>query len=372
MARKRSSDEGGGYSWMDTYGDMVTLLLTFFIMLFSMSSVDSEKWEVLVKAFSRNQEAETQQIVMIPAGDGDNVAAAQGEYDLLVSQELDTEHERPVDLNELYEYLKAYVDENGMSASVSVEKDSADNVYLRFDNNIFFAGNSSVLRQESFPILQFLGECLKSVEDQVYVLRVSGHTATIQGNEAQMVNDWDLSSARANSVANFFEEQTDFEPKKLMTNGWGRNHPRYPNDTEENRAKNRRVEIMVLGNDFDTGNAQQMYDMLQKMVEAGPVEGGTTTEEDPGNGADVIGAERGPDIEASASDASGSEALSGAEDATASESSTTEPEAPSSSTAEASAASGASGSTASAPAALTEEQIRNMTASELEQALGVQ
>ena len=342
MARKRSGDEGGGYSWMDTYGDMVTLLLTFFIMLFSMSSVDAEKWEVLVKAFSRNQDAQTQQIVMIPQGDGDNIAAAQGQYDLLVRKELDTQHDRPVSLSELYEYLKAYVDENNMSATVNVEKDAANNVYLRFDNNIFFDGNSSVLRQESYPILQFLGECLKSVENQIFVVRVSGHTATITGNEAQMVNDWDLSSARANRVANFFEDRADFDPKKLMTNGWGRNHPRYPNDSEENRSKNRRVEIMVLGNDFDTGNAQQMYDVLQKMVEAGPTEGGTTTEEDPQNGANVIGAERGPDISAPEESSTDETATSG-EEASASDASTVE-----------------------VPIPLTPEQIKNMTASELE------
>ena len=51
MAKKKRDDEGG-YSYMDTYGDLVTLLLTFFILLFSMSTVDNEKWEMLIKAFS--------------------------------------------------------------------------------------------------------------------------------------------------------------------------------------------------------------------------------------------------------------------------------------------------------------------------------
>ena len=352
MARKRSSDEGGGYSWMDTYGDMVTLLLTFFIMLFSMSSVDAEKWEVLVKAFSRNREAETQQVVLVPEGDGDNIAVAMGEYDLMVNKEIDVVHERPVTLSELYEFMKAYIDQNDMSASVSIEKDAANNVYLRFDNNIFFDGNSSILRQESFPILQFMGECLKSVEDQIFVVRVSGHTATIQGDERAMVNDWNLSSSRANSVANYFEDRCEFDPKRLMTNGWGRNHPRYPNDTEENRAKNRRVEIMVLGNEFDTGNADQLYDILQKMVEGGTVE-------DPQNGSNILQAEQGTADEASES--SVPEEISSTTEGTESapEDAASLPEA------------GAPPETApqGMPDGLTAEDIKTMTPAELEAAL---
>ena len=62
MAKKKRDDEGG-YSYMDTYGDLVTLLLTFFILLFSMSTVDNEKWEMLIKAFS-NKEGNTSQIIL--------------------------------------------------------------------------------------------------------------------------------------------------------------------------------------------------------------------------------------------------------------------------------------------------------------------
>ena len=69
MARRRKGEENGGDTWLNTYADMVTLLLTFFIMLFSMSSVEEEKWEMLIKAFN-NRGDETSQIVLTPEGDG--------------------------------------------------------------------------------------------------------------------------------------------------------------------------------------------------------------------------------------------------------------------------------------------------------------
>ena len=264
--RKKRSDGGGGYNWMDTYGDMVTLLLTFFIMLFSMSTVNEEKWEILVRAFSRNPDAATAQIILVQEGEGDDIAPANG-----ISQNLGdklTDSELPTDLNQLYEYLKQYVEQNQMTASVSISKDSANNVYIRFDNNIFFDGDSYTLRKESYPILNFLGDCLKNLEDQIFVTRVNGHTAAIPGAENYHISDWTLSGERASQVVIYFEEKSKLDPKKLMCNGYGKNYPIESNDTPEGRAKNRRVEIMVLGNSFDKNNPEDLYAMLSHLVSA--------------------------------------------------------------------------------------------------------
>ncbi|MDD3429673.1 MAG: flagellar motor protein MotB, partial [Oscillospiraceae bacterium] len=265
MARgkKKGGDSGGGYNWMDTYGDMVTLLLTFFIMLFSMSTVNEEKWEILVKAFARDANAVSAQVVLVPEGDGDDVAPQHGMDSLEIGEEA-VKDELPIDLSQLYEYLKAYIEQNDMSASVTIEKDIANNVYVRFDNNIFFDGDSSRLRQESYPILDFMGDCLKSVEDDIFMIRVNGHTAAIPGVEDYKVSDWMLSSERANQVVIYFEEQKGLNPKKLMSNGYGKNYPRESNDTAEGRAKNRRVDIMMLGNNFDTGNAEDLYAIVTR------------------------------------------------------------------------------------------------------------
>lgn len=264
--RKKHSYSSGGYNWMDTYGDMVTLLLTFFIMLFSMSTVNEEKWEILVRAFSKNPDAATAQIILVQEGEGDDIAPANGVTQVIGDKT--TDNDLPTDLNQLYEYLKRYVEENQMTASVSISKDSANNVYIRFDNNIFFNGDSYALREESYPILDFLGDCLKNVEDQIFVTRVNGHTAAIPGAENYHISDWTLSGERASQVVIYFEERSGLDPKKLMCNGYGKNYPIESNDTPEGRANNRRVEIMVLGNSFDKNNPEDLYAMLSHLVSA--------------------------------------------------------------------------------------------------------
>ncbi len=263
MARKKR-DAGGGYSWMDTYGDMVTLLLTFFIMLFSMSTVDENKWKVLVQAFSKTANASVQQVTIVPEGEGDQIAPALGTDDLNIG-EPDIVNDQPIDLQELYEFLMAYVQQNKMEGTVTIEKDAANNVYIRFDNNIFFDGDSSTLRRDSYPIIDFMGKCLKAVEEQIAMVRVNGHTASVPGSG---VNDWSLSSARATGIVTYFEENAGINPLIMTANGYGKNYPRATNDTAEGRAKNRRVEIMIIGKTGDVTGAdpQQVLDSLKRMM----------------------------------------------------------------------------------------------------------
>lgn len=274
MARKKH-DSGGGYSWMDTYGDMVTLLLTFFIMLFSMSTVNEDKWKVLVQAFSVTSSGSPQQVTITNSSIGDKVMPTTGEDDMNFG-EPDIINEEPVDLNQLYDFLKAYIEQNKMEGSVTIEQDAAKNVYIRFDNNIFFDGDSSVLRRESYPIMDFMGMCIKAVEDQILMVRVNGHTAEVTGSS---VNDWDLSALRATHIVSYFEDKVVFDPKKLMCNGYGKNFPRAANDTAEGRSKNRRVEIMIIGNEIDGADAEQLKEVLNKLLSADTIEDATA----PGN-----------------------------------------------------------------------------------------
>lgn len=266
MAKKKR-DSGGGYNFMDTYGDMMTLLLTFFILLFSMSSVDAEKWEILVKAFSRNKNPETSQIVMIPQGDGDNVATVAGDYDLKAKEEPQTdETPTPQDLAELAQMIQQFIEENELEDSMQITQAGENSVYLTFDNNLFFDGDSYVLLQSSYDILSFLGGMFKSLEDQILVIRVNGHTAAIPGMDDYQVNDWDLSAMRATRVATYFEEKTGILNKKLLAIGYGKSRPLASNDTPEGRAANRRVDIQILGNNFDTGNSEELLQILQQTL----------------------------------------------------------------------------------------------------------
>lgn len=238
---------------MDTYADMVTLLLTFFVMLFSMSSVEQNKWEMLVEAFSKKMGVDTDQLVLTPNGEGEQVGTNQGfatteqsSYDDIPSDAL------PIDFDELYQYLKNYVEQNNMSASVEVSK-TQDSVFIRFRDNIFFNPDSAQLKKDSYDMLEFLGDCLKSVEDQILMVNINGHTASV-AYDHYPVSDRMLSSQRASNVAIYLEERKQMDPSKLVAIGYGKNYPVDTNDTPEGRAKNRRVDMIIVSTESALSN----------------------------------------------------------------------------------------------------------------------
>ena len=143
MKKKVRPPEDTG-TWMNTYSDLVTLLLTFFVLLYSMSSVDAEKWEMIVKAFS-NPGDDTQQVVIGNAQDqGDQLLTATGDMPPPGDKESleRTDQQMPANFDELYEYLKSYAASQGMEDSVQISKGDGS-VYIRFQNNLFFAPASA-------------------------------------------------------------------------------------------------------------------------------------------------------------------------------------------------------------------------------------
>lgn len=263
MAKKKR-DEGSAYNWMDTYGDMVTLLLTFFVMLFSMSSVNEEKWEMLLRAFTAKGN-ETQQLVLSPEGEGDDIATNQGEASKDPA-EVDLES-LPTSFDELFEFIKAYVEQNNMEGTVTVEKSGDNSIYIRFQDYIFFEPDRAVLLPGSIDILSFMGNCLKAVEDQVLMTRVNGHTAD-PGIDNYSVSDRELSSDRANSVIEYFENISKVDSKKLMSQGYGKNFPIAENTTAEGRQRNRRVEMLILSNEILSGSQDELNQLLESLVTA--------------------------------------------------------------------------------------------------------
>lgn len=259
--RKRQESSGGEGNWLNTYADMVTLVLTFFVLMYTMSSVDAEKWQILVEAFNRKGN-ETAQVVLVPEGNGTEMGTNLGESPATASEIKDTEDKLPVDFNQLYEYIKAYVEENDLTASVEMSKGDAS-VFIRFRDNVFFNPDSAVLQKQGRDLLDYIGDCLKSVEDEVLSVRINGHTASVPGTAKTPGFDRTLSTDRANSVLIYLEETKRIEPKKLIAIGYGRNYPIVSNNTEADRRKNRRVEMMILSNDVSITDEEDVFRLLK-------------------------------------------------------------------------------------------------------------
>ena len=251
MARRKKSSGGeGGANWMDTYGDMVTLLLTFFVMLYASSSFDEGKWQYILQAFqSHGAYANT---IVAPENPD---SASDKPY---VTDELG-EGELPETFDQLYQYLVNYVESNNLKGEVEVKKGEA-NVYLRFQNYIFFSGDSDVLLDSGKKVLNAIGAGVKSIDNKIMVVKVCGHTAVSPGSK---IDDMALSSGRAVNVGNYLRDKKICAPEKLVSAGYGSYRPVAPNNSEANRAKNRRVEIVIVRNDADFTDQSVINELLK-------------------------------------------------------------------------------------------------------------
>lgn len=239
---------------MDTYGDMITLVLTFFVLLYSMSSMDSSKWQYIAEAFSRGKISDTDvQVVGNPNPENDPTAV----YDDTVPEIED--YDEIVDFEDFFMYLKEVIVSNNLQDSVSVEM-SNTGVYMRFRDNIFFAGDSDVLLDEGKYILDVISDGIRSVNERIYAIKVSGHTAGASNSD---VNEWNLSAGRANSVINYMLNLDACDPDKFSSAGYGKYRPVDNNDTEEGRRQNRRVEIVFIRNDVDFTNPDVIQELFQ-------------------------------------------------------------------------------------------------------------
>ncbi len=253
MAKKRQSQEEEGGSWMDTYGDMITLVLTFFVLLYSMSSMDTSKWQYIAEAFSKGKISDSEvRVVGEPNPENDPTAVYDDSVPVV------EEYDEIVDFEDFFMYLKEVITTNNLQESVSVEM-SQTGVYMRFRDNIFFAGDSDVLLDEGKYILEIISDGIRAVNERVLAIKVSGHTAGAANSD---VNEWRLSSGRADSVINFMLSLDACDPDKFSSAGYGKYRPVDDNDTEEGRRQNRRVEIVFIRNDVDFSDPAVVEELL--------------------------------------------------------------------------------------------------------------
>lgn len=252
MARKRKGTSlGGGANWLDTYGDMVTLLLTFFVMLYASSSFDEGKWQYILQAFASKGSIINPVVGDSKASDSDSPGYPE--------EEPLGEGELPQTFDQLYQYLVNYVNDNKLQESVQVDKGQA-NVYMKFKNSIFFSGDSDILLPTGINVLDNIGKGLKAVDDKILVVKISGHTAISPGS---VKDDTELSSTRAVNVLKYLRDHDIVARQKLISVGMGSNRPVAPNDNEENRAKNRRVEIIIVRKDADFSNQEVIKELME-------------------------------------------------------------------------------------------------------------
>lgn len=238
MARNRPKEpesESGSPAWMTTFGDMMTLLLTFFVLLYSMSSIDVAKFEQAMGSLqghlgvlSGGRAISTQQ--SLDRGDiGQNFTPITSRV-----------------LRRAMAEVEAFVEEEEIGQDVSTEM-TQRGLVIRFTGQLLFDMGEANIRSDGEEVLIKVSQIIKEVPNDVLV---EGHTDNLPINTSEYPSNWELSTARSTRVIRYFIENENIDPDRLSASGYSEYQPLRPNDTSENRAENRRVEIVLLNPDY--------------------------------------------------------------------------------------------------------------------------
>lgn len=232
--RKRAPKEsGGGGDWITTYSDLVTLLLCFFVLLFSMSAIDAGKFRQLMNGFQGGAG-------VLQGG----TAIDMGQFDFITDEYDETE------LKELLEALTEYADTVGVGDMITVEVEERG-IVIRFMDSVFFDSGSAEVKTGSFEMLNAVADLLNEEKLSSRQIKIEGHTDSdpIRYSKKYPTN-WELSSARATNVLRYLIEVGNVDGGRLSSSGYSHYRPVKPNTTPENKAQNRRVDVVILKDEF--------------------------------------------------------------------------------------------------------------------------
>ena len=240
-ARSAAVEEFGGglEAFLLTYADMITLLLVIFVMMYTASNIDQEKFAEAMSSFQ-------EKIVKIESV---NVRLTQDELKML---------------EKLRELVKDNIDPNALIAG-----DTKTITFKIPSSDLFGPGSATLVEGAGNLILETIED---EMRDGVKQVIVDGHTDNVPTKTAMFPSNWELSAARASSVARFIIKKMRFNPKFLVVSGYGSERPIKPNTSDDNRASNRRVEVKVV-KDKNVAAAQAAKKKAQELKAANEAAG---------------------------------------------------------------------------------------------------
>ncbi|NLJ99137.1 MAG: flagellar motor protein MotB [Tissierellia bacterium] len=234
MRRRRIKESNDSDNWLTTYSDLVTLLLCFFILLFSFSEIDAQKFRSIMSSFQ--------------GGTG----VLNGGTTLELDENLELESGAlEEDLEKLKDLLEDYADSIGLGDEILLTVEERGLV-IRFMDNVLFDSGKADLKPESMEILKSVSEILNMDDFKEKLIKIEGHTDTdpILYSE-EFPTNWELSSTRSTNVLRYLVEEQGIRGNRISSSGYSFYRPIAPNDTKENKAKNRRVDIVILGSSYE-------------------------------------------------------------------------------------------------------------------------
>ncbi len=230
--KEEEEQQQGSPAWMTTYGDMMTLLLCFFVLLFTFSSLDTTRFEMVISALQ-------DRMGVMPGG---RTIKDEQFFDAgLEGIELGR------NLEEVFFQVSEYVKEQELDDEIKLVP-TERGLLIRFTGRTLFDLGKAEIKPEA---RQVLDEVAVQIRDINNMILVEGHTDNLPISTAEFPSNWELSTARATQVVRYFIESKGLEPFRFSAAGYSEYHPIRPNDSPENRAINRRVDLLILRDELD-------------------------------------------------------------------------------------------------------------------------
>lgn len=225
--------------WLLTYSDLITLLMIFFIMMYAMSNIDAAKYAALSQSLGAAMGGGKNIIAVTPgASDTKNITAPG-------PTAFKTEQDK---LLKVKVQLDKYLQNNGLKSAVITDITERGLEVSLKDTFLFNSGKADVLPAAKGKLIA-IGKIINVLGNYI---RIEGHTDNVPIHNVQFSSNWQLSAIRAANVTELLIKESYIPPEKISAVGYGEFKPKMNNNSEGNRALNRRVNIAIINRTFNS------------------------------------------------------------------------------------------------------------------------
>lgn len=258
MRYRRVPEEGHDNKerWLLTYSDLITLLMIFFVVMYAISDTNTKKLAALAHSLTRaliGTEASgifqgdgTSMLPGIPevspSGPSGEAASSKGEG-----------QGSSLSLDQVAQDLGRLVSSSGLGQQITITQEERG-IVVRMAETVLFPKGSAELTPEARELIGKVGKMLAPLPNY---LRIEGHTDNLPIYNVNFKTNWELAAARALTVLHVLINESGISPERLSATSYGEFRPLVPNDSEENMAKNRRVDIVILKENFNAVEPHQ-------------------------------------------------------------------------------------------------------------------
>ncbi|WP_456275759.1 flagellar motor protein MotB [Bacillus sp. AK128] len=247
--KKHHHEEHVDESWLIPYADLLTLLLALFIVLFASSSVDAQKFQQMAESFSSAFNGGTGLMEYpSPLPEEQPQSANKEDAQNEENENPDFDQQEQSELKQLQEKINQYINEKQLDTRLETTL-TDEGLLITILNDVFFDSGVAAVKLNEESLVKDLSTLL--VSDPPRNVIISGHTDNVPINNSQFDSNWHLSVMRAVNFMKLLLENEGLDERRFSAKGFGEYSPVDTNDTSEGRAKNRRVEVLILPNEFN-------------------------------------------------------------------------------------------------------------------------